>query len=359
MLLKLLGNIDRKKFDILLVSLRSGGELRPAFESIHVPVHELGIGSGRSVWAALSRLRCLMNAYKPDVVHTWMYHADLIGGGMARLLGFRNIIWGLRQSNFGHGGHHKRSTLLVVKLCALLSGWIPKVISSCSEEACRVHRALGYKRDHFVVIPNGFDLTNFQPVPHAKESLRRLCGFPSSFRLIGMVGRFHEQKNFPGFIEAARIVAKRYPDVGFVMVGKNVERSNFRLTQWIGSTGFGARFVLLGLRKDMPDIMAGLDLLVLPSVYGEAFPNVVGEAMACGVPCVVTDVGDAAYIVGNSGWVAESFSAADIAARMDAFLQLPGQRSIRLGKAARRRVSELFEIRAVVNQYEKLYCRFA
>ena len=231
-----------------------------------------------------------------------MYHADLIGGVTARLAGVRAIAWGIRHANFDTA-HNSRGTLLVMRLCARLSGWVPRKIVSCSAQATRLHQAAGYQMDKFVQISNGYNLQHLQPDSTARFAVRKSLGIETDAFVLGMVARFDAQKDHGNLIKALGELQQRGIACTCLLVGNGMDESNATLRNWMEAAGLSASQVrLLGPRSDIPAVMNALDVHVLSSL-GEAFPNVLAEAMACGTPCVTTDVGDAAVIVDKHGWV--------------------------------------------------------
>ncbi|MGD0004316.1 MAG: glycosyltransferase [Anaerolineaceae bacterium] len=362
MLLKLLSHIDRERFASRVISLTNGGPIGERLEGLGIPVQALGMNNPLFVGmrpgfpdpGAVLRLAGWLRGNPPDLVQTWMYHADLVGGIAARLAGRAPVIWGIRNSNLDVL-HSRRSTRWTMKVCALLSKKIPARIVSCSETARRIHVNLGYAADRMLVIPNGFDLDLFRPDPQGRASLRQELGLSPEARLVGLVARFDPQKDHQTFIQAAAEVSARYTGVEFLLCGDGITWANAKLAGWIEERGLRDCFHLLGRREDIPRLSAALDVACSSSAYGEAFPNVLGEAMACGVPCVATDVGDSAYIIGNTGKVVPPNDPQALAGAVVELLELPANRRHELGEDARRRMQQNFDIRAVVNRYEQLY----
>ncbi len=354
MLLKLLQQIDRKRFDPYVISLRSKGEVGPSIESLGVPVLVLGMNPGLPSPTKLLMLVGHIRKIKPDLVQTWMYHADLLGGLAARLAGCRNVVWGLRNSNLDEN-LTKRSTFLVVKTCAALSSRVPAKILSCSSRAAEVHAAVGYRTEKIQVIPNGFDLERFQPDDAARLAVRLELGLTPTTLLVGLMARFDPQKNHLGFLEAASVICRDITNVHFVLAGGGVEDGNAALKEAIHDKGLCKFVHLLGRRDDMPRLMAALDVLASSSSFGEAFPNVLGEAMACGVPCVVTDVGDSAEIVGDSNRVTQAGDMQGLAERIVAVLRLTPEAKSTLNNEVRASVETRYEIGYVTKCYESFY----
>jgi glycosyltransferase involved in cell wall biosynthesis len=336
-----------------VISLTTIGEIGSHVQRLGIPVEALGMQTGVPDPLSFSRLVERLKTLKPAVVHTWMYHADLLGGLAARLARVPAVAWGIRNTNLDRD-KTKLSTRVVVGACARVSRWVPDRILSCSEVARQAHVNLGYAADKMTVIPNGFDLARFQPDARARVTVRAELRVGDDVPLLGLIGRFDPQKNHAGFFEAAGCLHRRLPTAHFVLAGKGIDEGNRALMQMVETAGVGHMTHILGLRSDIPHLMAALDVLASSS-YGEAFPNVLGEAMASGVPCVVTDVGDSAYIVGDTGRVVLPGNMAGLAAAIEDLLTLPAAERAALGKRARARVAEHFEIGRVVQQYEGFY----
>lgn len=356
MLLKLLQHMDRSQIEPVVISLIGRGEIGPRIAELGIPVHELGMSRGVPNPAMLLKLAGLLYRVKPDIVHTWMYHADLVGGLAARLARCPHLVWGLHHSNLSPS-QNKRSTLWVVKACAFLSRWIPEQITSCAYRAKVVHAEAGYANHKIHVIPNGFEMDRFQPDDGARDSVRAELQLGRAAALVGMIGRYDPQKNHAGFIKAALRMHASRPDVHFIMAGTGVDPDNSALNASLAlHPALRSRMHLLGRREDMPRLMASLDVLASPS-NGEAFPMVVGEAMACGVPCVVTDVGDSAVIVGSTGRVVPAGSMDELANEvMDLLTLSPVERAL-LSQQARARIAAEYEIAHVARLYQMFYER--
>jgi glycosyltransferase involved in cell wall biosynthesis len=285
-----------------VISLMDSGKYGALLEASGIAVHYLGMPRGRMALAGLWRLWRLLRSERPDVVQTWMYHADLIGGIVARLAQIPIICWGLHNSNL-EPGKSARSTILIARVCAWLSHWIPHAIISCSAKAASVHQALGYARRKFKIIPNGYNIVEFAPVSEARAQLRREWAVSEKTILLGMVARYGAQKDHANLVNALRLIKHKKESFQCVLVGTEMDANNHELCRLIENQGVRDNVLLLGQRHDIHRIMNALDIHVLSSGFGEAFPNVLAEAMACMTPCVTTDVGDAAAIVGDTGWI--------------------------------------------------------
>ena len=353
MLFKVLRRINRSRFDPCVISLTTKGEVGSRIEALGIPVNALNMRRGRPDPIGFLRLAKDLRSYRPDVVHTWMYHADLLGGLAARLAGLSAVAWSLHHSNLSED-KNKRSTLWVVRACAKLSPFVPRLILSCSERTKQVHLAAGYAAAKMRVIPNGFDLSEFVTDPGARLSVRKELGIPADSPLVGLVARYDPLKNHVGFIGATSPICRSVRNVHFLLAGSGVDSCNAALVAPIKEVGLADRFHLLGQRDDVPRLMAAFDVLASPS-HGEAFPNVLGEAMACAVPCVTTDAGDSREIVGDTGRVTAVGDMKGLAQNIVELLCMPREERIALGQRARERVSARYEIDHVVRRYERFY----
>ncbi|MGQ0645700.1 MAG: glycosyltransferase family 4 protein [Elusimicrobiota bacterium] len=355
MLFRLLSRLDRDAFEPEVVSMTGDGPLAEKIRALGVPVSGLGMRRGVPDPRGLARLAVRLRARRPGVVQTWMYHADLLGGLAAKLAGGPPVVWGVHHSNLDPA-FNKRSTLFTARACARLSRALPARIVCCSEASRRVHAALGYDAAKMAVIPNGFDLAEFKPDPEARASVRRELDLPEDALLVGLVGRFDPLKDHRSFAAAAaRMKTAR---VHFLLCGDGVEWGNPDLVRAVDAAGPRSRFHLLGRRGDVPRLTAALDVAASSSL-GEGFPNAVGEAMACGVPCAVTDVGDSGAMVGETGKVVPAGDPEGLARALDELLALPIEGRRRLGEAARARVAEFYSLSRAATRYESLYKEIA
>jgi glycosyltransferase involved in cell wall biosynthesis len=345
------------KIEHIVISMMDQGVYGPRIANAGVAVHALQMPRGRLTAGGILKLYRLLRSLAPDVVQTWMYHADLVGGVVARLAGCRNVVWGIRHSDLDRD-KTSRKTRLVARLSAALSDVVPLAIACCSERAVLVHQALGYSKTRFSVVPNGYDLSLFCPDLQAGAALRRHWGVNPDEMLLGYVARWDPQKDHANLLRALALLAGKLPRLRSVLVGSGIDPGNAQLMTLINENGLAGRVVLAGQRNDIPAVMNAIDLHVLASAYGEAFPNVVAEAMACGTPCVVTDVGDAALIVGSTGLVVPPGDAEALAAAIDSLASEWRDASGRLlacKEASRRRIVESFGIEKMVSAYQTLW----
>lgn len=324
-------------------------QLRAAGISVHSPNLRHSFRDPSQLWELVRIVRW----ERPDVVQTWMYHADLLGGLAARLQGVP-VVWGIRHSTFTRG--RRERTWWVARACALLSRRVPARIVACGHVARDVHAAIGYENSRIVVIPNGYDLDKLHPDAKLRRELRAQWNIPDDVFLLGMVARLHPEKNHRGLLDALRILKSRASGFACLLVGAGMSETH---PFWQEVCRWDLQDVVLpgGEQHDIAAVMNGLDLHVLSSVT-EGFPNVVAEAMACATPCVVTDVGDAASIAGTTGWVVPPANPQELAG---AILQAMEEKKTDPGKwetrrqTARARIAENFSLALMVERFNAVW----
>jgi len=349
MLVKLLRGMDRSRYRNVVISLTGRGQLADSIEAAGVPVHCVEMKRGRVDFLKLPKLFRLIRKIQPAILQTWLYHADLVGTVAAISGSHPHLIWNVRCSDMDLT-HYAWTTRVTLKLLAFISR-LPEAIIVNSRVGQRFHEQIGYRARRWQMIPNGFDLDEFRPDSAAYIALRDTLHLPHDKILIGMVARVDPMKDHATFLEAARQVAVRHSDIAFVLVGKGVDR----LASQVNAVGLTGRVHLLGVRSDVATIMPALDIFSLTSAFGEGFPNVIGEAMACGVPCVVTDVGDAAFLVGNGGRAVPPGDPSQLAHHWSDLIGMGREKRLGMGAISRERVRTGFNLRSVVSQYEQCY----
>jgi glycosyltransferase involved in cell wall biosynthesis len=333
-----------------VIALTPEGGMRARFLQSDIKLQVLDLR--RAPFSQLVQLIRLIRALRPDVVQTWLYHADLLGGLAARLAGIRSVIWGIRTTDVDGGC--ARPTRLVRRLCAALSRLVPHTIVCVAEAARRSHCEAGYDPGRMVVFGNGFDLDSLSASRQQRDRMRGACGFKQGDIVLGTLGRFNPDKDPASFVQAAGQLAREHAHLRFLMVGKGFEPANCELMRWIADTGFARRFVLLGERPDPSACLAAMDIFCLSS-RTEAFPNVVGEAMAMGLPCVATDVGDVALLMADTGVIVPR-SDPDALVRGVAGLIARGPHHCEaMGQRARARIHAQYTLDCVRQRFECLY----
>lgn len=334
-----------------IVSLRDEATLGPALKAQGVTVYALNLGQAWLIPLAVFRLWVLIRLIKPDVVQTWMVHSDFLGGIAARLAGIRSLVWGVRTTDYSV---ESRTTRWVRWMCARLSSVVPARIVCAAQASLVNSEAAGYAGDKLMVIPNGFDVAQLSQSLGAGGPLREVLGLQPDAVLVGCLGRYNPAKDHANFVAAAGLLACRFPRARFLMVGRGLDAGNQELMRLIDSTGFPECFILAGERSDPAACLDAMDVFVLSSCT-EGFPNVLGEAMAMGVPCVSTDVGDAAFLLGDAGQVVPVRDAVALAQAVSHLLDMSEPERKALGVKGRMRVENEFSIAAAAQRFNNLY----
>lgn len=356
MLVKLLAATDRRRFEPSVVSLLGPGELGGEITQLGVPLHCLNLSLARPNPLRLWSLRRHLADLKPDLVMGWMYHGNLAATAAAKGLAKPPAqVWSIHQT-LKDLSQDKPVTRLTIRANLAWSGQ-PDAIVCVSQVSADDHLRLGLKPRSLDIIPIGFDCTRYSPRAGVREATRATLGISNDAPLILLAARFHPMKAHDDFLDAAKRLVADGIDGRFALCGEGVDARNPQLTEAIGQRGLSERVLLLGPRHDMPELLQAADLLALSSRWGEAFPNVLGEAMACGTPCVATDVGDSASIVADTGRVVEPGDVAAMAAAWQELLGLSRAARAALGLSARQRVLAKFSLPAVTQRYEALFER--
>lgn len=340
----------------LVISMMNEGKYGFLLEEDGIQVFYLNMPRGRITWRGIKSLWTILSLNKPDVVQTWMYHADLVGGIIARLVGIKNVVWGIRNSTL-LSGSTSRLTLIISKICAVLSYVIPRKIITCAKNAMEVHVEQGYCPSKFHVVPNGYDLNQFKPDSVARKKMRLDWEMSENLRLIGMVARFDPQKDISNLLDALVKLKGKVTNFHCLLIGNGMDLDNESLNQLIFAKEMGDYVSPLGSHNDIPAVMNALDIHILSSKFGEAFPNVLAEAMACGTPCIATDVGDANIIINNTGWIVPPQSPQSLSTAIMEALELNQEREAwgLLQQRCRNHIVENFSIDRMVNAYHSVW----
>ncbi len=345
-----------KEYNHTVISLTGTQDYGKMLNQINVSVYALNFSSSKINFFSLFKLYKLIREIKPDVVQTWMSHADLIGGVIARFAGIKNIFWGVHHTNLIKG-ESKRATMMIVKLNALLSYLVPKKIIYCAEKSREIQELIGFKKTKGVVIQNGYDVNSFYQDNSLSESFRNELDISLDEFVIGHVGSYDPLKDQKTLIKSFAYLDQNSFNFTAVLVGMNLDNGNNALVRLLKENGLIERVHLLGIRKDILTVMNGIDLFMLSSI-SEAFPNVLNEAMACGTPCITTDVGDSGLIVGKTGWVVEpkdpkALANASIQALKEK--QLNNESWVQRKDACRQRIVENFTFEKMIKKYKEVW----
>lgn len=354
MLYKLLNEINRSRFESKVISLKDRGMIGERIEDLGVQVKILPISNRIISLSAIIQLIRFVRKFKPDVIQGWMYHGNIAASICGMFLPKHvPVVWNVRHSLYDIN-YERKFTQLVIRISANISKSTSKIVYN-SKKSAQQHEGIGYMPERTIVIPNGFDCDRFKPSAASKLSIRKELGVSDNDIIVGLVARYHPMKDHESFFKAAGILSERYAHIHFILAGRDISMSNPKISELIKRNGLVNQASLLGERRDIPRLLSSLDVVCCSSSYGEAFPNVVGEAMACGVPCVVTDVGDSALIVGDTGIVVPPQDPLALAKACGNLIEAGLHGREKLGSMARERVINNYSINKIVSQYESLY----
>lgn len=348
MLANVVYGLDPARFQHKVVSLTDAGAHGPKLRATGVEVLALRMTRGIPSWRAWRQLRQCLRTEAPHVVQTWMYHADLVG--LVATVGLKTtaLIWNLRCADMEFA-HYSRLTAWIVRALARASAKPYGVVVN-SMAGQRHHLTLGYQPRRWEVIPNGFDITKFKPDSTAAHRICLELGIPPETPLIGMVARVDPMKDHETFLRAAVLLKDLDQKPAFVMIGAGTEA----LASRIAAYGLTGNTRLLGVRSDVARFMPAFRLLALSSI-SEGFPNVLGEAMAAGVCCVATDIGDVRALIGETGIVVPPRDPVELANGMREVLSLSPQSYATRAAAARQRIVQYYALDAIIQKYDALY----
>jgi glycosyltransferase involved in cell wall biosynthesis len=330
--------------------------MQAQFEASGIPVLALGMLPSRPSAMGMARFlyAITQEPWRPDLVQGWMYHGNMAAQLAGTLLS-APVVWNIRHTL--HAFHEEPPhTAFIIRLGAWLSG-LPDAIVCNSPTSYRMHVALGYRDLPWTILPNGFELERFCPNLEARTAVRAELGITPQARVVGLVARYHSVKDHDTFLKAAALVARIHPDVRFLLIGPGVDEGNAELLENTELLGLIDRVHLLGARTDLPALTNAMDVAVSSS-KSEAFSNALGEALACGVPCVATDVGESRIIVGDAGRLVPPGNPEAMGSALDELLRLGEAVRRELGEAGRLRIVRDFSMARVAEKYQRFYESF-
>ncbi|WP_224981790.1 glycosyltransferase [Geomonas agri] len=351
MLYKFIANSDLSQNAFSVISLTDKGAIGSRLEALGVPVFSLGLRRFPSPYRFL-KLCQLIRKLNPDIVQTWLYHADLIGGGAAKISCSAPVIWNIHNGVINN--NDKLTTRAIAKISAWISGLIPTYIVYVASSSCIFHTKYGYCGDISRVIPNGFDTSIFFHNPDSGNRFRDTLGIKEDAIVIGLIARYDPQKDHHNLLLAVKALISKYSNLKVVLCGDRIDSENTELISAIERNGLVNVCYLLGRQGDIPMVINSCDI-VASSSCSEAFPLVVGEAMSCCVPCAVTDVGDSAFLVGDTGRVVPPHDPNALALALDELILLGRDGRRELGGKARQRILDKFSLHSVIREYNRLY----
>jgi glycosyltransferase involved in cell wall biosynthesis len=349
----LLGGGLKERFESLVLSLDGGGKMATIIRETGTEVVTLNIGHGRNYLTAVPELLRVIKHFEPQIIQGWMYHGNLAATVASSFMPRETrLAWNVRQTLYDLS-LEKPLTRWVIRANRMLSGR-PEMLLYNSSMARQQHERFGFSAKRAALIPNGIDLDGFSFSESLRTARRSELAFPKDSVVIGHVARLHPMKDHQRFLRVGESIAARHPNVHFLLIGRNVTWDSELLAPIRGSK-FAQRVVALGERSDVKQLYSAMDLLCSTSAWGEGFPNVLGEAMASGLPCVTTDVGDSAVVAGHAGIVVPPKDDDALLAALLKLVDMSPDERRDLGARGRAHIRSNFSIGAIVKQYSAAY----
>jgi glycosyltransferase involved in cell wall biosynthesis len=339
---------------VICLTSAQKSNLSISIERIGVDIIYLDMQNNKLGLFSIFKLINLLNKSCCDVIHTWMYHANLIGGFANKLSINVPLIWSIHHLSDEKHDLDNKMTRAISAICSYLSCILPKQIVYCSKIAKENHEKSGYCKNKSIVIDNGIDIDIFKPNQFFRSSLRSELSLDGNSFIIGLVARYHYLKGHSNFIKAASILLDRKYDVKFLLCGEGCNINNAHLKHMLLDSSILDHFYLLGERDDIPRITAALDVATSTSI-SESFSLTVGEAMSSGILCAVTKSGGADYLLGSNGWTVSVGDSQSLADAWEEIINIDFSKRLELQKESRNRIVDKFSLKAMTNKYLSLY----
>lgn len=355
MLVKVVLRARRFGVEPVVVSLLKGGLQTDCLKAAGVELIELGLRRGWSGIFAPPMILRQGRRVRADLFQGWMYHGNVMAS-LARMASSAPIpvLWNVRQTLTKRSDEILR-TRAVIRFSEFFAQAPQAIIYNAARAASDHERLVGYPASRSVIIGNGFDCDEFRPNPAARAEMRQRWGLGPDTILIGRVARWHAMKDTPTLLDAFGRLAASDPRLTLALVGRGMDHANEDLAGLVARHALNGRVLLCGEQPDMPRVTSAFDVAVSSSSHGEAFPNVLGEAMACGIPAVATDVGASAEILGDANRIAAPSDPASLARALSRVLALSPAERAALGAADRERVRTHFSLDAITESYVRLW----
>lgn len=338
-----------KEFDNPVVSLTTIGPVGEKIRDLGAHVQALSMKKGVPDPRGAMKLAGIVNRFQPDIIQCWMYHANLLGLAVSR---GRRLVWNIRctDMDLGRYGMIYRWTVRAGALFSTLPDAV--VVNSLAGRA--FHASLGYAPKKWEVIMNGFDTTLYRPDASSGQEIRARLGILEDAPVIGLVNRYDPMKDHATFFRAALLLSQKNSAVHFILAGKGVTEGSPEISPHLGIMEKIRNIHLMGHRDDIPRVLNALDIASSSSI-SEGLPNAIGEAMATGIPCVVTDAGDSALLVGDTGIVVPKRDPEALCSAWQRLLDAGIDFRKTMGERARKRIMGHYSLQAMIRRYEALY----
>mgnify|MGYP001458853591 CR=1 FL=1 len=350
--------VNDKKNNHIIVTLTTDNEFIKCLESNKIRVYNLDISfSLKRLIKCFKSLVNIIESERIDLIHTWMYNSDLIGS-IISLITSKPIIWCIRN---GKLNIKSSSVGSLIWRCTLIpiSYFVPIRIISCSHSAKNIHTNIGYSRNQHIIIENGIDTNEFKPERIDNDNSNKMLeNFNDNTILFALPARLDPQKNHKLIFKAIKYIKDQNLtnfDFKILLAGRGIEYPNLKSIFKSVFLDVEDFIYCCGEIKDMSYFYNSIKYLLLTSSYGEAFPNVLAEAMSCGIPCISTDVGDAKRIIGDTGWIVKSNNTIDLAEAIISSITICNSDYEIKSKKARERIVNYYSLQKMIASYQSSY----
>ncbi|MAH97808.1 MAG: hypothetical protein CMA12_00455 [Euryarchaeota archaeon] len=354
--------INDKRNTHYVVSLTNKGFYGKDLEKNKIFLKSLMIKKNIFIFIKFIQLVFLIRHIKPDVVQCWMYHAELFGGLAAKLSGIKKIFWNIRNSDL-NPLWSKKSTIYLAKLCSFFSNSVPTKIISCSRKSTITHVHMGYKKNKILLIPNGFDDKKFTFKAQNYLNWREKLKISRKIVVFGFVGRWNSQKDFETLFKAfSNFLSENNNKKIFklLLIGSQLNSSNKKFLRQIKKYNLNKHIIYLDETNRINEVINIIDIGIFSSKGNEGFPNVIAEKMLTRIPCIVSDVGDASIIVGNTGWVFKRRDWLDLSRKIKFVynnIYVHKFKWNRKKNESRNRIKNHFSLNKMISDYHKIWVK--
>ena len=343
------------KYQHVIISLTNEDFYFEKLNNLKIKILRVNLRKNLLIPIKIFKILFLINKINPDIIHTWLYLSDLIGGLCGSLLGFKNIIWSIRHDINEKSKFEER---LIVKILGFLSSKIPKAIIGCSHIVAENHIKYGYKRKKIHIINNGVDIFRFRPDPLIRKKLISDHEIKKEEIILGMVARYSKIKNHQLLFKALSILKEKNIKFKCIIIGDKVSRKNHDLLELIDLYGISRNIIINENNQKIEDIFALIDINILTS-QSECFPNVLIEAMASGTPCICTNVGEAKFILRDAGWILNDFKPITLVNQILDILKNDKYKSKNFKKNCRQIIIKNYSLEKMIFEYNLFYSKLS
>ena len=339
-----------------VISLKGKGKYGKMIEEKGIKIFYFDFSLNLSLISNFIDLIKLIRKINPDVVQTWLYHADLLGGCAAYIANSKNIFWGIHHGSLDKNINNY-STIFISKINSILSYFIPRKIIVCADSAKSIHIKNGFSPQKFITIPNGIDLNKFKRSSQKRSFFRNKLNIKSNETLYGTVARFHPIKDHITLIKSISRLKKAGYKFKYLLVGENINNKNKLLNEIIKKYRLEETMILLEKEENISLVMNALDLHVLSS-KSEALPMVILEAMGCGTPCLSTNVGDIKNLIFDNNLIVETSNQSSLFSAMKIFSDYNSKYKNQISISVENQIKENYSLEKMTKKYLNLYQKY-